>query len=207
MSRESSSSSQHSASSPDKPLRITAEPATPERWADLAKVFGERGACGGCWCMHWRLGRKDWEAGKGPKNKRALKKIVDAGEMPGILGYVDGEPMAWCAVAPRAAYPALARSRVLKPVDDAPVWSVSCLFVLKSYRRRGVSVRMLEEAVTFAGSQGAKIIEGYPIEPTMHRTPDPFIWLGTPSAFLKAGFKEVARRSKSRPIMRVDLRK
>jgi GNAT superfamily N-acetyltransferase len=127
--------------------------------------------------------------------------------MPGILGYVDGEPVAWCAVAPRANYPVLDRSRVLKPVDDKPVWSVSCLFVLKSYRRRGVSVRMLEEAARFAASRGAEIIEGYPIEPTMRKTPDAFIWLGTPSAFLKAGFEEVARRSKSRPIMRINLQK
>ena len=194
------------ASSRDKPLNLLSEPATADRWTDLETVFGERGACGGCWCMHWRLGRKDWEAGKGPKNKQALKIIVDAGEMPGIIGYVDGEPMAWCAVAPRAAYPVLDRSRVLKPVDDEPVWSVSCLFVSKAYRRSGVSVRMLEEAVKFAGNCGATIVEGYPIEPTMHRTPDAFIWLGTPSAFLKAGFEEVTRRSKSRPIMRFDLR-
>jgi GNAT superfamily N-acetyltransferase len=192
---------------PSPPLEITVHPVTPDRWDDIEALFGERGACGGCWCMHWRLGRKDWEAGKGSRNKSSLKKIVSAGEMPGILGYVNGEPMAWCAVAPRTAYPTLNRSRVLKPVDDEPVWSVSCLFVLKAYRRRGVSVRMLEEAVKFAGHRGAEIIEGYPIKPTMHRTPDAFIWLGTPSAFLKAGFREVARRSKSRPIMRVDLRK
>jgi GNAT superfamily N-acetyltransferase len=158
--------------------------------------------------MHWRLSRKEWDAGKGEKNKRALEKIVAAGDPPpGVLGYADGEPVAWCAVAPRSDYPVLKRSRVLEPVDDEPVWSISCLFVLKAYRRRGVSVQMLEAAVEFAAGQGAEIVEGYPIEPTMQRTPDAFIWLGTPSAFRKAGFKEVARRSKSRPIMRVDVRK
>jgi len=184
-------------------MSILFRPATPDRWKDLEKLFGERGACGGCWCMFWRLPRKKWEEGKGAANKRALKKIVSGGDLPpGILGYVKGEPIAWCAIAPREAYPALERSRVLKPVDDKPVWSVSCLFVLKAYRRKGVSVRMLEAAAAFARSNGARIVEGYPVEPTSERAPDPFIWTGTASAFRKAGFKEVARRSATRPIMR-----
>lgn len=186
---------------------MTFHPVTPDRWDDLVALFGERGACGGCWCMAWRLKRKDWEAGKGAKNKRALKKIVDAGDMPGIIGYLGDEPIAWCSVAPRSEYSALERSRVLKPVDDKPVWSVSCLFVLKPYRRRGVSTRILKAAIKFARSQGANILEGYPVEPTMVKTPDPFVWTGIPSAFLKAGFTEVARRSKTRPIMRKRMRR
>ena len=187
-------------------MSILFRPATPDRWKDLEKLFGERGACGGCWCMVWRLPRKKWEEGKGAANKRALKKIVSGGDLPpGIIGYVNGEPIAWCAVAPREVYPALERSRVLKPVDDKPVWSVSCLFVLKPYRRKGVSVRMLEAAAAFARSNGARIVEGYPVEPSSERTPDPFIWTGTASAFRKAGFREVARRSATRPIMRRDL--
>ncbi|UCG53717.1 MAG: GNAT family N-acetyltransferase [Candidatus Latescibacterota bacterium] len=185
---------------------MTFHPATPERWPDIERLFGERGACGGCWCMAWRLPRRKWEDGKGAKNKRAFKKIITSGETPGIVAYIGDEPIAWCAVAPRAVYSVLERSRVLKPVDDQPVWSVSCLFILKPYRRRGVSTRLLKAATRFAKSQGAKILEGYPIEPAMERTPDPFIWTGTPSAFLKAGFKEVARRSRTRPIMRYVLR-
>ena len=181
---------------------ITIHPATPERWKDIETLFGARGACGGCWCMVWRLPRKKWEEGKGPGNKRALKKIVTGGDTPGVIGYVDDEPIAWCAVAPRPVYVALERSRVLKPVDDQPVWSISCLFVSKTYRRRGVSVKMLEGAAAFARDRGASIVEGYPIEPSSGKSPDPFIWTGTPSAFLKAGFREVARRSKTRPIMR-----
>jgi GNAT superfamily N-acetyltransferase len=184
-------------------IKISVNPATPDRWKDLEKLFGERGACAGCWCMYWRLSRKKWEEGKGAANKRALKKVVSGGATPpGILAYVGGEPIAWCAVAPRSDYPALERSRVLRPVDDRPVWSVSCLFVSKSYRRKGMSVRMLEAAAAFARSNGASIIEGYPVEPSNDRVPDPFIWTGTASAFRKAGFKEVARRSATRPIMR-----
>jgi GNAT superfamily N-acetyltransferase len=177
-------------------------PVTRSRWPHLEQLFGERGACGGCWCMVWRLGRKDWEAGKRAGNKRALRRIVESGERPGILAYDGRTPVGWCAVAPREAYPVLARSRVLKPVDGQPVWSVSCLFVLKPHRRQGLSISLLKEAIAFAARSGARIVEGYPVQPTMEKTPDPFIWTGTPSAFLEAGFEEVLRRSKTRPIMR-----
>ena len=181
---------------------VTFRWVTPTRWSDVERLFGERGACGGCWCMAWRLAHKDWVAGKGANNKRALKRIVLDGQRPGVVAYLDREPIGWCAVAPRRVYSYLDRSGVLKPVDDQDVWSISCLFVLKPYRRQGVSARLLKMAARLAGKRGAKIVEGYPVVPTMERTPDPFVWTGVPSAFRKAGFKEVARRSKSRPIMR-----
>jgi GNAT superfamily N-acetyltransferase len=181
--------------------------ATPSRWRDVEALFGERGACGGCWCMTWRLARKDFEAGKGAGNKRALRRLVEGGHTPGVLGYLGRECVAWCSVAPRGEFRYLERSRVLAPVDDAPadagrVWSVSCLFVTKEHRGRGLSVEMLRAAVAFATKQGAGVVEGYPIEPTMERTPHPFVWTGLPSAFRAAGFTEVARCSSSRPMMR-----
>jgi GNAT superfamily N-acetyltransferase len=193
---------------PGHRLTLGFHPATADRWKDIEKVLGEKGGCGGCWCMYWRIPRKTFTEGQGEGNKKALKRVVTRCPVaPGILGYVGDEPIAWCAVAPRAAYPALERSRVLKPVDDKPVWSVSCLFVVKAYRRKGVSVRMLEAAADFARSNGATIVEGYPVEPSGNRAPDPFIWTGTASAFRKAGFKEVARRSATRPIMRRVIRR
>ena len=185
-----------------KQIKLTFQPATSARWADVEELFGERGACGGCWCMFWRLPRKSFEANKGDGNKRALKKIVSNGKKPGVIAYVGEEPIAWCAVAPRENYIALERSRILQPVDEQKVWSISCLFVKKPYRRQGVSPQLLQAAVKFAGSQGAKIVEGYPVEPSMEKMPDPFLWHGVPSAFRAAGFEEVLRRSKSRPIMR-----
>ena len=185
-------------------LKLSFYPASAARWHDLEELFGERGACGGCWCMFWRLPRKEFDAGKGAGNKRALKRIVTTGREPGIIGYLNHEPIAWCAMAPRADYSALERSRILKPVDDEPVWSVSCLFIKKPYRRQGVSAQSLRAAVAFAASHGATIVEGYPVEPSVN-TPDPFLWHGVASAFLAAGFKEVARRSNSRPIMRYEI--
>ena len=186
-------------------LKLKFHPATPSRWPDLEELFGERGACGGCWCMFWRLPRKEFDAGKGAPNKKALKRIVSAGQEPGIIAYAAKEPIGWCALAPRQIYVALERSRILKPVDDRPVWSVSCLFIKKPYRRQGVSTQLLQAAIAFATSHGARIVEGYPVEPSMEKMPDPFLWHGIPSAFAKAGFTEVERRSRTRPIMRYEI--
>jgi GNAT superfamily N-acetyltransferase len=176
-------------------------PVTPERWRDLERLFGERGAYGGCWCMWWRLPRAQFEQQVGQKNKEALKAIVDSGEVPGLLAYAHGEPIAWCSVAPREAFPALERTRMLKRVDDEPVWSAVCFFVAKQFRRRGVMVPLLTAAVEYARARGAKIIEGYPVEPTKALSGYSG-YTGVISAFRKAGFVEVLRRSKARPIMR-----
>ena len=188
-----------------KPV-LTFKPATASRWSDVEELFGERGACGGCWCMFWRLSRKEFDAHKGNANKHAFKKLIASGAEPGLIAYDAGEPVAWCAIAPRGQYIALERSRILQPVDDQPVWSVSCLFVKKTYRRQGVSSQILRAVVDFAAKRGAQIVEGYPVEPSMEKMPDPFLWHGVPSAFRKAGFKEVLRRSPSRPIMRFLIR-
>jgi len=182
-------------------------PLTPGRWKDLERLFGERGACGGCWCMWWRLTRSQFEKQKGAGNKRTMKRIVDSGEIPGILGYVAGDPIAWCAVAPRGAYPLLERSRILKPVDDQSVWSIVCLFVDKKSRRKGITLKLIKAAVEHVRSQGGRIVEGYPVEPKKSQIPDLFAYHGLASTFLKAGFKEVLRRSETRPIMRYSIRR
>lgn len=175
---------------------------TPQRWDDIEKLFGERGACGGCWCMWWRLNRSQFNKQKGERNKEALKAIMDSGDVPGIIAYSGGEPVGWCAVAPREAFPALERSRVLKRVDDQKVWSVVCFFIAKSFRHRGLTVELLKAAVEYAKNRGGRIVEGYPVEPKSGKTVDAFAYTGLASAFLKAGFVEVARRSDTRPIMR-----
>jgi GNAT superfamily N-acetyltransferase len=184
-------------------LALEFEPLTPERWSDVAQLFGPRGACAGCWCMVWRRTRPEWERGKARGNRAAFQRVVRKGPPPGILAYDDGQPVAWCAVAPREAYVQLARSRVLKPIDGEPVWSVSCIFVTRAYRRRGVSVALLRAAGEFAASQGARIVEGYPVEPYSGKMPDAFAWTGTVAAFRAAGYAEAARGSVKRPIMRL----
>jgi GNAT superfamily N-acetyltransferase len=175
---------------------------TKQNWNDFEELFGEHGACGGCWCMYWRLKRKDFEAQKGTGNKRALKKLINSEIIPGILAFRNTEPVGWCSVAPRDDFLVLENSRILKRIDDKPVWSVVCLFIKKNYRNRGLSVQLLKAAKKYVKEQGSRILEGYPVEPKKDKMPDAFAWTGLASAFLKAGFKEQLRRSETRPIMR-----
>jgi len=175
---------------------------TAARWGDLERLFGERGACAGCWCMYWRLSQSEYEKRKGEGNRRAFKALVARGAARGVIAYHGREPVAWCAVGPRVEFPRLARSRVLSPVDDQPVWSVTCFFVARPYRRRGLSVRLLTAAAELAGRSGARLVEGYPQEPRGASMPDAFAWTGLSGAFRRAGFEECARRSPTRPIMR-----
>ncbi|MEW6034922.1 MAG: GNAT family N-acetyltransferase, partial [Chloroflexota bacterium] len=175
---------------------------TTERWGDLEELFGPRGACGGCWCMWWRLTQRQFEQQKGEDNRKALKAVVGSGEVPGLLAYLGGRPVGWCAVGPRESYPRLERSRTLKTVDDEPVWSVVCFFVTRECRQQGVTGSLLEAAIEYAARHGAKIVEGYPVEPRGSRIPDAFAYTGLASVFYQAGFTVVMRRSQTRPIVR-----
>jgi GNAT superfamily N-acetyltransferase len=130
---------------------------------------------------------------------------VESGPPPGLLAYVEGKPAGWCAVAPREEYPRLEGSRILKPVDAQAVWSVTCFFIAKEHRGRGVSGALLDAAVEFARKHGARIVEGYPVDKS--EVPAVFAWTGLASAFRKAGFVEAARRSETRPIMRLAMKK
>lgn len=177
------------------------KPLTPETWDDFENLFGKRGACAGCWCMFLRCSRKEFSANQGEGNRKAMLRIVKGGASPGILLYKDGEAVGWCAVAPREEYVALTRSRVMRPVDDKPVWAVTCFFIAKPHRKQGLSVALLEAAVAFAKKNGAKIVEGYPQELSKQQA-DAFVWHGLASTFERAGFREVARRSATRPVMR-----
>jgi GNAT superfamily N-acetyltransferase len=185
------------------PPKIAIHPLTADRWGDFAALFGPRGACGGCWCMWWRLPRSKFNEGKGAGNRRAMKRIVASGAVPGLIAYADGEPVGWCAVAPRESYPVLERSRILARIDDEPVWSVVCFFVAKRFRGRGLTAELLRAAVRHAAGRGARIVEGYPVEPRRGRTADAFVYTGLVSAFRRAGFSEAVRRSPTRPIMRI----
>jgi GNAT superfamily N-acetyltransferase len=183
------------------PMQLSFLPLTPDLWADFEHLFGPRGACGGCWCMFWKLRGKAFDENTGEPTRQMQKSIVDSGTVPGILAYDEDEPVGWIAVEPRSAYSKLAHSRILKPVDDADVWSVTCFFVAKQVRRQGLTVELLKAAVDYVREQGGIILEGYPVD-AKKDMPAPFIYTGTVAAFQQAGFVEVARRSETRPIMR-----
>jgi GNAT superfamily N-acetyltransferase len=177
-------------------------PVTKENWKDFEKLFGEKGACAGCWCMYWRLRRKEYDSLRGAGTKRKMKGLVNKGIVPGIIAYERDRTVGWCSIAERDDFPILENSRVLKRIDEKPVWSVVCFFIDKNYRKKGLSVELLNAAKSYVKSKKGKIIEGYPVEPKSGKTADVFAWTGLSSAFRKAGFKEVARRSETRPIMR-----
>ena len=190
-----------------KKLDLRIRPLTPRYWKDFAALFGPRGACAGCWCMEPRQTRAEWERYKGVQNRQKMRRLVHKGKRPpGLLAYVGRTPVGWISIEPREVFSKLARSRVLAPVDDKPVWSIVCFFVAKEYRGQGVSVALIEGAVDYARSKGARIVEGYPVEPKKLPMAPVFAFTGLASAYRRARFKEVARRSPTRPIMRRNLR-
>jgi GNAT superfamily N-acetyltransferase len=186
---------------------LTFLPLTTKNWNDLENLFGERGACGGCWCMWFRLKRSIFEMNKGNGNKKAMKAIVESGEVPGIIAYNGRIPVGWCSVSPRENFSALERSRIMKPLDDQPVWSVVCFFIHKDYRNKGTTLALLKAVIDYVAEQGGKILEGYPVLPKKDRMPDVFAYYGLASAFKKVGFVECERRSETRSIMRYYIRK
>jgi GNAT superfamily N-acetyltransferase len=183
-------------------------PASPRRWGDIERLFGPRGAMAGCWCMWWRLSRAEFKKGAGAGNRRAFKRIVDRGGEPGILAYAAGEPVGWCAVAPKADCVSLDRSRT-KRTGDAPTdpktWAVTCFFIPRENRGRGLSEALLKAAVDHARRRGAREIEGYPID-AKKKEMDFTSFMGTEPVFRRCGFAEAARPAPNRPIMRRGLK-
>jgi GNAT superfamily N-acetyltransferase len=182
---------------------LSFHPLTPERWDDFEELFGKHGAYSGCWCMYWRTTRAQFNRDAGEGNRRAMKAIVDAGTVPGILAYHGGRAVGWCSVAPREDFASLERSPKLKRVDDRPVWSIVCFYVPKEHRRRGLMELLLEAAVAYAREGGAAIVEGYPTEPEEKMT-GAAGYMGLKPAFAKAGFREVARPCGWQSIVRLN---
>lgn len=168
----------------------------------LEELFGSKGACGGCWCMHFRLPNKEWQAGKqNNENKRKLKQLVDEKKSIGVVAVKNEKAIAWAALSPRLEFIKLARSRIHKPIDEKMVWSIPCLFVRKEFRNQGLLIPFLKEILAFAKTKNINIVEAYPVK-TSQKLPAPFMWVGPFQAFEKIGFKIVSHVSKNRPMMR-----
>ena len=151
--------------------------------------------------MYWKLRGKAYDEAKGYETRQMHKSIVDSGVVTGLLAYWHGDVVGWIAVEPRRVYEKLAHSRTLKPVDDQEVWSITCFFVTKKYRHKGIALGLIKAAVEHVSQQGGRIVEGYPVDGAQE-SPAPFVFTGTASAFQQAGFREVARNSPTRPIYR-----
>lgn len=184
------------------PSSMEFHPLTRDRWPDFEELFGKRGAYGGCWCMWWRLTRREFEKRQGEGNREAMKAIVDSGEIPGILAYSGRKAVAWCSVAPRENYSSLNRSPVLKRLDDTPVWSIVCFFVARSHRNQGITKELIRAAVEYVRIQGGHVVEAYPTQPQSGQLSPVSSYMGLPSMFEKLGFVECTRPSRSKVIMR-----
>jgi GNAT superfamily N-acetyltransferase len=180
--------------------------ATAERWADIEKVMAGPGDPGRCWCQFFRLTNAGWRETRTADRRAALlEQVSGSAPAPGVVGYVDGEPVGWCAVAPRADYARL--GRVAQATEDADgVWSVTCFVVRVGHRRRGLAAELLAGAVDLARRHGAAIVEGFPVDPTAQaQTTSSGLYHGAASTFAALGFTEVARPAPARPVMRLTL--
>ncbi len=182
-------------------MKTEVRPLTKELWPALEDLFGERGACNGCWCMYWRIGSAYRKQG-GETNRAAFRKVVECGPPPGLLAFAGKTAVGWCQLTPRDALPWLDRVWRLRRVDATPVWSISCLYVRKGYRRRGITSALIVAAIKTAKAAGAPALEAYPLDAAL--TPSA-TGTGFASTFARAGFKVVARPTPPRPIMRYDL--
>jgi len=187
--------------------QLTFEPLTNSNWSKFLQLFGEKGACGNCWCMYYRLTKADWTEGKANDgNKDAMHALVREKRPAGVLGMYEGQAIAWAAFAPREDFSKLDRSRVHKRIDKKAVWSIPCLFINKDFRKLGVSVELLKGVVKYAGEMGIGVVEAYPTIPTKGVLPDSFVWTGLYQSYLKAGFEVVDRTSRNRPMVRYNTR-
>ena len=183
--------------------QLTFEPLTKANWAKFVQLFGNKGACENCWCMYYRLSKSDYAEGKTEdSNKEAMQNLVIENKPTGILAFYEGQPIVWCTFAPREDFIKLERSRVHKRIEDLPVWSVSCFFIDKAFRRQGVTVELLKGVISYAKENNISIIEAYQIIPTTESLPDSFAWIGLYKSFERAGFEIVDRTSKNRPMVR-----
>jgi GNAT superfamily N-acetyltransferase len=182
---------------------LVARPLTRDTWHAFETLFGENGACGGCWCMYWQLKHSDFYAQHGEGTHEMMRQRVEQGAIPGLLAFSGDKAIGWVAVEPRSAYPVLARSRTLAPVDDLPVWSITCFFIDRHYRKQGLNAWLIKQAVNYAFAQGAPAVESYPSLFKGGKTSDTFYYTGKETTFEKLGFKEVAHPSTSRAIMRL----
>ena len=183
-------------------MELTIRPLTPDLWPTLEDLFGANGACNGCWCMYGRIGSA-YRKRPREENRAAFREVVRRGPPPGLLAFAGEVAVGWCQLTPREAVPWLDLTRRLKRVDDLPVWSLSCLYVRKGWRRRGVSAALIAAAVARARRQGAPALEAYPFDAAVSPSAT---GCGYASTFARAGFETVARRTPARPIMRHDLK-
>jgi|HubBroStandDraft_4_1064222.scaffolds.fasta_scaffold168012_2 GNAT superfamily N-acetyltransferase len=180
--------------------KLTIHPVTPDFWPALEDLFGDEGACGGCWCMYWRIGN-EYRRRSPEANRADFHEVVIKGPPPGLIAFDRELAVGWCQLTPRALLPWL--DRAWQRIDDLPVWSISCFYMRKGYRRQGITSALIQKAIETAKKAGISCLEAYPLDADLSPSAT---GTGYVSTFLRVGFRVVSRRSRARPIMRLDLR-
>jgi GNAT superfamily N-acetyltransferase len=185
-------------------MNLTIQPLRPSLWPAFEALFGKAGASNGCWCMYWRIG-PEYHKRPRKKNKSAFRRIVKQGPPPGLLAFDGDLAVGWCQLTPRQDLRWLNRKPALEAVDDTPVWSISCFYVRRGYRRKGVMSALIVEALKAGKRANAPALEAYPVDSARPGSTSN-VFTGTTSTFRRLGFRTIARRQPSRPIMRHNLR-
>lgn len=197
------------AKSAVKPKSVAVRELRKTDWPNIVSLFGPRGACGGCWCMSWRITPhgKTWTQAQGEPNRKAFKKLIESGKALGILAFDGKEPVGWCAFGLRADFPHLESAKAYHRDDIEKVWSINCFYINSGYRSRGVATLLAEAAVAAIKKRKGRIVEAYPAPLTKdgNKLPATFVWTGPEEMFKRLGFKEVQRLSYSRPLYRLEL--
>ena len=188
--------------SPPAASTLTVRPLREDDGPTIEQLFGSNGACGGCWCMWWRVpqGGKLWEQMKGKTNRRAFLTLIESGEVHGVLAFSGDAPVGWCSFGPRHAHPRLERVRALRRDWKAGTWSILCFYIPPAWRRRGVARLLLKAATARAFDLGAREVEGYPVAASGSAMPAAFAWTGVPAVFDAAGYKRLPSPGQRRSI-------
>lgn len=194
--------------------RVSVVPANEAGWQEIQAVFGSSGDPSRCWCQRFKMAPgESWASVGAPELARRLRTQTrcsdqHAAATTGLVAYLDEEPVGWCAVEPRPAYPRMLRNNRVpwegrsENKNDDSIWAVACFVVRKGFRRSGIASALAEAAVDFARQRGARALEAYPM--TTKEALLGELHVGTHAMFVAAGFAEVNRPSIRRAVMRVD---
>jgi GNAT superfamily N-acetyltransferase len=182
--------------------RLTIRPATPDLWPAIEDLFGPQGACNNCWCMYWRIGAQ-YRRNPSARNRSAFKSVIRQGPPPGLIAFAGAVPLGWCQLTPRKDLAWLDRTWGPRTIDEAPVWAISCLYIRKGHRKKGITAALISAAIQAAKKAKAPALEAYPLDASQSPSAT---GTGYVSTFARAGFQIVASPSPSRPIMRLALK-
>ena len=185
--------------------KLTVKRLSIKNWKDYELLMGEKGGCGNCWCMLFRLPYKEFQQNKPDGNKKLMKQLVKKNQPVGLIASLNKEPVGWIALAPREDYMKIENSRAFKRIDNKPVWSITCFFIKKELRKMGLSKELIKAAVDFAKKEKIKVLEAYPAIPYNEKVPPPFLWVGILSVFTDCGFEVIQQNGKSRAMVRLEL--